>query len=61
MKRRVKEDASLTFVQVMQAAITWAEEEETQMPNNPKPSIHVRVVNADAEQASSTLTLEKTA
>lgn len=59
MKRRVKEDTGLTFVQVMQAAITWAEEEETQTPNNPTPSPRVRVVNADAEQASSTLTLEK--
>ncbi len=59
MKRRVKEDASLTFVQVMQAAITWSEEEETQTANIQKPSTRVREVNADAEQASSTLTLEK--
>lgn len=59
MKRRVKEDASLTFVQVMQAAITWAEEEETQTPDIPKHSPRVRVVSADAEHGSSTLTLEK--
>lgn len=59
MKRRVKEDERLTFVQVMQAAITWAEEEETQTPDIPKPSPRVRAVSADAEQASSTLTLEK--
>ncbi|KAJ8005431.1 hypothetical protein DPEC_G00146580 [Dallia pectoralis] len=59
MKRRVKEDTRLTFVQVMQAAITWAEEEESQMLDIPKPSTRVRVVSADAEQASSTLTLEK--
>ncbi|XP_051549719.1 uncharacterized protein LOC127438277 [Myxocyprinus asiaticus] len=59
MKRRIKEDANLTFVQVMQAAITWSEEEETQVQNYPKPSTRVRVVNADAEQTSSTLTLEK--
>ncbi|KAJ8016012.1 hypothetical protein DPEC_G00002700 [Dallia pectoralis] len=43
----------------MQAAITWAEEEESQMLDIPKPSTRVRVVSADAEQASSTLTLEK--
>lgn len=37
MKRRVKEDTSLSFVQVMQAAITWSEEEETQTIQNPEP------------------------
>ncbi|KAK3536658.1 hypothetical protein QTP86_015450, partial [Hemibagrus guttatus] len=59
MRRQIKEDASLTFVQVMQAAITWSEEEETQTANNQKTSTRVRVVNADAEQASSMLNLEK--
>lgn len=37
MKRRVKEDTSLSFVQVMQAEITWSEEEETQTIQNPEP------------------------
>lgn len=59
MKRRVKENTGLSFIEVMQAAITWAEEEETQMPDISKPSPRVRVVSAEAEQASSSLTLEK--
>lgn len=59
MKRRVKEDPSVTFIQVMQDAITWSEEEETQVQSNVKPSTRVRVVNADSEPVASTLTLEK--
>lgn len=43
----------------MQAAITWSEEEETQLPIDLKHSTSVLVVNADAEHGSSTLTLEK--
>lgn len=61
MKRRVKAEPGLSFVQLMQAAITWSEEEETQTPSNPKSSTRARgaVHAAAAQDASSALTLEK--
>lgn len=58
MKRRVKAEPDLSFVQLMQAAITWSEEEETQTSRS---STRARgVVNAAAAQdAPSALSLEK--
>lgn len=58
MKRRVKSEPDLSFVQLMQAAITWSEEEETQTSRS---STRARgVVNAAAAQdAPSALSLEK--
>lgn len=56
MKRRVKAEPDLSFVQLMQAAITWSEEEETQTSRS---STCARgVVNA-AQDAPSALSLKK--
>lgn len=61
MKRRVKAEGDLTFTQLMQAAITWSEEEEVQTSCSMRSSTRSRaVVNAAAATAdsSSALTLE---
>ncbi|KAI4874103.1 hypothetical protein NFI96_002857 [Prochilodus magdalenae] len=61
MKRRVKEEKDLSFTQLMQAAITWSEEEEVQAPCSVKNSAHsTGIVNAAAATANSSpaLTLE---
>ncbi|RXN33232.1 Transposon Ty3-I Gag-Pol poly [Labeo rohita] len=58
MKRRIKAEPDLSFVQLMQAAITWSEEEEAQSPSNVRSSTRARgVVNATAAQDA--LSLEK--
>lgn len=58
MKRRIKAEPDLSFVQLMQAAITWSEEEEVQPPSNVRSSTCARgVVNAAAAQDA--LSLEK--
>ncbi|KAI5609495.1 hypothetical protein C0J50_9467, partial [Silurus asotus] len=61
MKRRIKSEPDLTFVQLMQAAIVWSEEEETQTPSNVRSSTRAKgVVNVTAAQdAPSALSLEK--
>ncbi len=61
MKRRIKAEPKLSFVELIQAGITWSEEEEAQPSSNVRPSSHARgVVNAAAaEDAPSTLSLEK--
>lgn len=61
MKRRLKSEPGLTFVQLMQAAIIWSEEEETQTSSNVRSSTRARgVVNVTAAQdAPSALSLEK--
>ncbi|XP_048062052.1 uncharacterized protein LOC125277609 [Megalobrama amblycephala] len=61
MKRRVKTERDLTFIQLMQEAITWSEEEEVQVPSNLRSSTRSRgVVQATTATDSSTpLTLEK--
>lgn len=61
MKRRVKTERDLTFIQLMQEAITWSEEEEVQVPSNLRSSTRSRgVVQATTASDSSTpLTLEK--
>ncbi len=41
-KRRVKAEKDLTFIQLMQEAITWSEEEEVQVPSNLRSSTHSR-------------------
>ncbi len=62
MKRRIKEERSLTFAQLMQDAITWSEEEEAQPEGILKPpvraraAVHTTVATGDS---SSPLTLEK--
>ncbi|XP_076843062.1 uncharacterized protein LOC143487779 [Brachyhypopomus gauderio] len=61
MKRRVKDEEDLTFAQLMQAAITWSEEEEVPASSGTRSSSRSRgVVNAAAATAgaSPTLTLE---
>lgn len=60
MKRRIKAEPDLSFVELMQAAITWSEEEEAQPSSNVRSSTRARgVVNAAAAQdAPSTLSLE---
>ncbi|KAL1281026.1 hypothetical protein QQF64_015626 [Cirrhinus molitorella] len=61
MKRRIKAEPDVSFVQLMQAAITWSEEEKAQPPSNVRSSTRARgEVNAAAAQdAPSTLSLEK--
>ncbi len=61
MKRRIKAEPELSFVELMQAAITWSEEEEAQPSSSVRPITRARgVVNAAAAQdAPSTLSLEK--
>ncbi|XP_042624230.1 uncharacterized protein cuzd1.1 [Cyprinus carpio] len=61
MKRRIKAEPDLCFVELMQAAITWSEEEKAQPSSNVRPSTRARgVVNAAAAQdAPSTMSLEK--
>lgn len=61
MKRRVKAEPNMSFVELMQAAITWSEEEEAQPASNIRVNTHARgVVNATAGQDThSTLSLEK--
>lgn len=61
MKHRINAEPDLSFVELMQAAITWSEEEEAQPSSNVRPSTRARgVVNAAAAQdAPSTLSLEK--
>ncbi|KAI4904285.1 hypothetical protein NFI96_007443, partial [Prochilodus magdalenae] len=62
MKRKVKEDKDLSFTQLMQAAITWSEEEEVQASCSMRSSTRSRgIVNAAAaaEDSSPALTLEK--
>ncbi len=62
MKRRIKEEQSLTFAQLMQDAITWSEEEEAQSegslktPVRARAAVHTTVATGDS---SSSLTLEK--
>ncbi len=61
MKRRVKAEKDLTFIQLMQEAITWSEEEEVQVPSNLRTSSRSRgVVHATTatESSSAPLTLE---
>ncbi len=61
MKRRVKAEKDLTFIQLMQEAITWSEEEEVQVPSNLRTSTRSRgVVHATTatESSSAPLTLE---
>ncbi|XP_052392086.1 uncharacterized protein LOC127939541 [Carassius gibelio] len=61
MKRRVKTEKDLTFIQLMQEVITWSEEEEVQVPSNPRTSTRPRgVVHATTatESSSAPLTLE---
>uniref|UniRef100_A0A3B1JKD5 Gypsy retrotransposon integrase-like protein 1 n=1 Tax=Astyanax mexicanus TaxID=7994 RepID=A0A3B1JKD5_ASTMX len=62
MKRKVKEEDKLSFTQLMQAAITWSEEEEVQASCSMRSSSRSRgTVNAAAatEDSSPALTLEK--
>ncbi len=62
MKRRIKEERSLSFAQLMQDAITWSEEEEAQSegslktPVRARAAVHTTVATGDS---SSALTLEK--
>ncbi len=42
MKRRIKEERSLTFTQLMQDAITWSEKEEAQSEGSLKTSVRAR-------------------
>ncbi len=61
MKRRVKAEKDLTFIQLMQEAITWSEEEEVQVPSNLRTNTRSRgVVHATTatESSSAPLTLE---
>ncbi len=61
MKRRVKAEKDLTFIQLMQEAITWSEEEEVQVPSNLRTSTRsCGVVHATTatESSSAPLTLE---
>ncbi len=61
IKRRVKAEKDLTFIQLMQEAITWSEEEEVQVPSNLRTSTRSRgVVHATTatESSSAPLTLE---
>lgn len=62
MKKRLRDEKDLTFIQLMQEAITWSEEEEVQTPSHPKGIARSRgAVNATmvTESSSSPLTLEK--
>ncbi|RXN16347.1 Transposon Ty3-I Gag-Pol poly [Labeo rohita] len=62
MKRRVKEEQSLTFAQLMQDAITWSEEEEAQPEGNLKTPVRARgavQTTVATGDNSSPLTLEK--
>ncbi len=62
MKRRIKEERSLTFAQLMQDAITCSEEEEAQSegslktPVRARAAVHTTVATGDS---SSALMLEK--
>lgn len=61
MKKRLKEDEKLTFVELMQSAISWSEEEEVQASNGQRCSSHSKgIVNvtAAAEKSTSQLTME---
>lgn len=61
MKRRVKAEKDLTFVQLMQETITWSEEEEVQVPSNVRTSTHSSgIIHATTatESSSAPLTLE---
>ncbi len=42
MKRRIKAEPELSFVELMQAAITWSEEEEVQPSSNVRPCTRAR-------------------
>lgn len=62
MKRRLKDEKDLSFIQLMQEAITWSEEEEVQVPTTSKSSIRSRgAVHATTatENTLTPLTLEK--
>jgi len=61
MKRRIKAERDLTFIKLMQEAITWSEEEEVQVPCNLRSSTRSRgVVQATTatDSSSAPLTLE---
>lgn len=61
MKKRVKEERGLSFIDLMQAAITWSEEEEVQNSSctttGPRPRVAMHAATA-ADSAASPLTME---